>query len=457
MKNIMSLTKKAEAGGIDAILQLIHMFETGDGVEDDFNAADYWAGRLNGIEGESGESGESPKDSAKNNTSITVKILAGVLVVVIALFTVFAYKMYPAIKAYKALESGDYRTALEMFQEDIDVEGIARDYFRSKAFSYLKDIESRYKNGEILDEEMKAEMRNLIQFGIDSITIEGQKYIDDIEGVEAAYQCVKDADFGSAIEMLQRIEPDSIKYSEAQTLLNDVVDDYEAIIIDAVGMPTGVEACSEALAVLNGAIEVVPNSDCIKSKLAEVVGTYEGAIYEVVESSLAKFDFDKADSCLTEAEALIGDSSAVSELRTMLNDKKPVAMGSLKIVDNYRFRSLDSDGQIDSFGNEFAGSNSFQMGENYSKEAFAAYDGGYSVIRGTISVSDRAGTGSIMEFCITDENGNELFSIDNLQRIVGPVEVLCDVSSAKRIILVMKASSGWITNELLLKDFYFYK
>ncbi len=451
MTKVMNLTKKANKGDRAAVAELIKMFETGDGVEQNFDTADFWAARLNDLDEK-----KSGKPMGRKMSSLTIILLLGVLSL-IAFIGISIYRFYPAVVAYHALEQGDFATALELFNEDIDGKKLAEDYFRSKAFSYLKDIESQYKSGKLLDDEMKAEMKELVKFGIDSVSSKSQKYIDDIDGMEKAVNLLSALDYEGAIDALNSIDVESIKYREAQGLLMSATKELEDSILGKVGNPENFDACIEAVDVIKEGLETIPNSNSLISKKAEVEVSANGYLTSAVKECLAAFDFDGANALIKKAEDAIGGSDTISELKKELNEKKPVSIGSLKMIDSYNGKSLNGDRKIDSFGNDYSGDEALYFNAFIDQEAFIAYDGGFSVVCGTFSVGDKTETGSKISFSVRDEKGNILYSKENMNRLTGPVEFKCDISAARRVILVMTTSGGFSNKELLMKDVYFYR
>jgi len=439
---------------------------------------------------------------SKAVNSKMIAILLALAILFMAGSFILAKQISPGARAYRALADGNIATALEIYKDKVEGRQRQTAVFVKKMGTYFSDLEAKYKEGGITDDEMKQKAKDMLAFNVEGITEKAKKYVSDIDAIQSVEKLVAVGDYKGAILKLKGIEHDSIKYEESQVKLNEVgglfeeqvvakigdpkdiesslvaieelndalnvmpenanlIDKKDIItsgyvnqVINGVGEPKTTEALASAIAMIQTAQGIAPGTVELDSQLNQIAEKYVQNISNEIDSAVKNYKYDVAKTLLQSAQSLLPSNDVVKQKAAYLEEHKPAELSELKVLVSHNY-NVDEDGSaVDSFGNQYTSKNIAHINASYH-DGYVTFNGGFTRLNGTIAVNDSSDNYAKMALVILDENGKELYRLDNIKRTTEPLKIDLDVSSAKQI--TFKVENTWATNYLLLIDFMLYK
>ena len=457
--------------------------------------------------------GKGKQNVEKENVKVKVRILPIILALIGSLAvtagSIFgSMQISPGMRASKELIGGDVTKAQEIYQNGVAGNSSQTKIFAKAVNDYMNDLEAAYQAGEIDNSELIAKLDVFLKFDVEGITDKATKYTADIQQILDAETLIAAKDYKGAIVQLRKIGEDSIKYDEAAKMLSGIISEYESEVIAEVGEPATLEDSERAIGTLKEAVELVPDNEVFTKKLSEISDAYvrqvlslvgepadnEGyansitllksaleidpsnveltskmddlsakyvnSVTALVDQKLDAFDYPGAEEAIAEAKKLLPDNQEIKEKADSLKDYKPFAMDGLKALD-YKYFYIGDDQAfsrlpLDTFGNEYNGTNTAVMGSWGKFNAYATYNGGYRRLKGHVAVEDECDSGATLKLSVKDENGKVLKEWSGINRITDPWDIDVDVSGTTKVTISLDGEGSY-DGYIILSDVFFYK
>lgn len=243
---------------------------------------------------------------------VTVMILLAVIVIggAVGVFT------SPVYKLYRSLEKEDYASASVLYTESVQDNFLWKwiaDRVLSNAVS--NEVEA-YGANEIDYEEALAYLDAVSQMQALSVADEAAAEVENLmelyeskQTYELAESYYELGDYEAALSAYQEVdELDAENYADAQSKIISATESYRIQVVEKIGTPSTVEEYQVAISILKSALIVIPDDD----ELQSLLDAYTVDVSEMIKATA----LTEATSAVAEEDY----SNAIDILETALED-----------------------------------------------------------------------------------------------------------------------------------------
>lgn len=415
-------------------------------------------------------------------------------------------------KIIRALESGDYDNALEMYQDN----GKETEELISLLKSKIESTKNDYKDGKVDYATAQRELQTIANMGIkalESDTSSAISYIDALNASQTAFATAESyftsGDYERAIEQYKLVIEDDSNYEQAQAQLNTAIDKLRESAIKKAEEFADKEQYSQAITELNNALKVIPNDSQLTEKLnvytsknadqksqntlseakkfaddkdyenalktimkesdyqsdaslnsafSEYESKYVENLKETVNKNLES-DYSSALSAVKAAKTLLPNNNDIKTLYENVIAAEPVKLSSIKVTNSNRFEQITEAGVEDSLGNLYSPGNLFKIQSWSHDVGYGEFFMGskYKKLTGTIATADDS---KDVDCRIEIYVGNSTKDMTmkesyNLSRTTKPQNIDVDITGYEWIkIQIVNNKDNYDTGSALLSDFY---
>lgn len=391
---------------------------------------------------------EPPKKEKKpiSKGRIILFSILGVALVMAITVAVLVFRWYTTTEqqVLRALDSGDYDTAVALMNEDASASG-------SKALTkQLKErivnIKNEFVNGIIEYATAKMKLDTIEKLKVDDVSNElnaVQIYVDNLNESRTNFATAESfyatGDYAEAIKNYRLVIEDDENYTAAVGKLTDAVNKYRDEILGKTEEYADVELYFEAVALLNEALEIIPNDTKITEQIriyeknnveklkadalvtaaeyakngdylnafktltsvikgqatdAELVSAYNEycaqyviQIVSEVDVKISDKDFDGAISSLNAALKNLPDNEALTSKLEEVKGKQPIPITTLTAINSGKWGEWNNGSPQDPFGNDYSEACNYVISHWDGGEKYIEYRtyGKYTTLTGEIA------------------------------------------------------------------------
>lgn len=364
-----------------------------------------------------------------------------------------------------AFESGNYIGAISYLSQ---LEKGDPNY--KAATSLISDAEELYRveilELTVVDEGSESltdyiEAMNIVSIALD--TLSGDKKLTErLEDLTEAY--VELVLVSSDVDDTEELTV----YIEALTLLAQalkVVPDNTEILEQTEKLSTGyvqqvlydidisvdeLDFYEDAISVLTELNSIVPGSVTIQSQLNELTSAYVDFVTNEVNNLCVAYNYDEAADLAARGKATLPTND---ELKAVYESTQPILLWDIQVVESDNFINRITDEDIeDTYGNVYEAGNCVETTVGWSLSSYAIFylNEKYACLTGTVACSTNLGSSNTASLIITDQDGNELYQISDIERTTQPINFSIDVSGVDSIRV-------YATYQIILDSFYLYE
>lgn len=460
-----------------------------------------------------------PPKKKKKGKKKWVALLILILVVLLAGGTGAVYWTAPANQVVRALNSGEYASAVEIYNEDVAGNFLWRGLAARMLSGFAEDTLSAYNSGDLTYEETAARLNALSSFNDEELSRLALSSLTELAALENSQMAYEEAEalyaageYVDALELYTEVAESSPVYEDAQDKLNlcktlyiaDVLektadpesqsdyrqmlqmidlavsvfpDDTELLqrqneltqgyqaLVKSEAMTSASDAVADgnyetAFSVLQSALKTLPDDSDLKNLLSSAQSSYEDSIVSQVDALVSSGDYDSALSLLTAAKNVLPSSTVISDLYDTTKTNQPVALSSLKITESGGNYALVTDQVVttDTIGNIYSPGNLYQFWGGSGGYVKYYLGGEYTTLQFTLAVSDGdEGRLNPTELTVYGNNDEILYTSGELTRTTTPQTVSVNIAGQNWLYIRSSGSSYYHDVSLLVADPMLYK
>ena len=280
-------------------------------------------------------SADDPADKKKSlpkGKIVLYSVLAISLVIaIVAAVLVLRWYTSTEQQVLRALDAGDYDVAIVIMEEDAssNESKVLADQLKER----ITNIKTGFADGTVEYASAMMELDTIGKLKIDSISAElnaVQIYIDDLNKSRTNFATAESfyttGDYAEAITNYRLVIEEDKNYTIAVEKLADAVNKYREEILTKAKEFADAELYSDAIALLNEALETIPND----TKITEQIRIYEKDNSEKLKADALEIAADYAK----DADYLNAFKSLISIMKSQANDADLVSAYN-KYCDQY--------------------------------------------------------------------------------------------------------------------------
>lgn len=460
------------------------------------------------------EQQDSPKEPPKKEKKspsrkkvILFCVLGLVLAIVIAVGgLIFQWYNSTEQQILRALDAGNYDTAVVIIEEDSSAsesETLA-DQLRER----ISSIKTGFVDGTVEYASAKKELDAIKRLRINSVSSElnaVQTYVDNLNESRTNFATAESffstGDYAEAILNYRLVIEDDVNYTVATEKLTDAINKYRDEILVKATEYASSELYTDAIALLNEALEIIPNDTKITEQIriyeknnveklkadalntaadyakngdylnafkalngvmksqaadAELVSAYNkycdqyvAQIIDEVDEKVVGKDFEGAISSLNTALKNLPNNEALVSRMEDVKAKQPVPITALLAVNTSYWGEWNSGTPTDPFGNDYSSACNYVifrgslLGIGSDMDHYAEYRlyGNYTTLTGTIATHIDCPENKINRLQIYSDN-ELVYTSDDLGRKTDAINFSVDVGGVEYVKIVVYTDSG---------------
>lgn len=435
--------------------------------------------------------------------------IIGVVLVVVITAAVLLFRWYTSTEqqVLRALDAGDYDTAVVIMEKDASAN-------ESKSLAdqlneRITNIKTGFVDGTIEYASAMMELDTIEKLKVDGVSAElnaVQIYIDNLNESRTNFATAESfyttGDYAEAIANYRLVIEDDANYAAAVEKLTDAVNKYRDAILAKAKEYADAELYSDAVALLNEALEIIPNDTKITEQIriyekdnaeklkadaletaagyaknvdylnafkaltsvmksqatdAELVSAYNkycdqyaAQIISEVDLKVSEKDFDGAISLLNTALRELPGNEKLSEKLDMVEAKAPISITSLKEINSDIWGKWNEGTASDPFGNDYTSACNYVHIKRWDQtKSYVEYRlyGKYSTLTGVIAphADNDEEKVSCLQVYVDDEL---VYTSPEIGRKTDAISFSVDITGAEYIKIVIQRES-WSCSVIL--------
>ncbi len=265
---------------------------------------------------------DSVKSMSKTKKIIISSAAGFVFVALIGLIIFLSWYNSLEQKILRALEDGNYESAIELFNEEYsardekDIADILSDRLDSLKSDFRND-KIEYSDAQIELSAINQMSVSLVEGKIDETEVYIERLNDSKTAFRTAQLFIEQGDYANAITQYRLVIEEDPNYETAKTDLSSAIDSYRTQVLADASELSKKEEYAKAITTLQSALNILPNDPALTEQLtvysaANVTKLKNDALNTATEFAADK-DYESAINTIS--AAMVGENADDSDLK----------------------------------------------------------------------------------------------------------------------------------------------